>query len=70
MRLGQIKSNHQVIAAIFEGELAQPIPNHTVCDLIRRSEDESVPLTELATRLADPPEEVVPPIIPLHPCEV
>ena len=70
MRLGQIKSNHQIIAAIFEGELAQPIPNHTVCDLIRRSEDESVPLTELATRLADPPEKVVTPIIPIHPCEV
>ena len=70
MRLGQIKSNNQIIAAIFEGELAQPIPNHTVLDLIRRSEAESVPLTELATRLADPPEEVVTPIIPIHPCEV
>ncbi len=70
MRLGQIKSNNQIIAAIFEGELAQPIPNHTVLDLIRRSEAESVPLTELATRLADPPEEAAIPVIPIQPCEV
>ncbi|UCC90253.1 MAG: fumarylacetoacetate hydrolase family protein [Dehalococcoidia bacterium] len=70
MRLGQIKQNNQIVAAIFEGELARPIPNHTVCDLIRRSEAESVSLTELSTRLADPPEEVVTPIIPIHPCEV
>ena len=54
MRLGQIKLNNQIIAAIFEGELAQPIPNHTVCDLIRRSEAESVSLADLSTRLADP----------------
>jgi len=70
MRLGQIKQNNQIVAAIFEGELARLIPNHTVCDLIRRSEAESVSLSELSTRLADPPEEVVTPIIPIHPCEV
>jgi 2-dehydro-3-deoxy-D-arabinonate dehydratase len=70
MRLGQIKSNNQIVAAIFEGELALPIPNHTVCDLIRRSEAELVPLTDLATRLADPPEEVATPLIPIYPCEV
>lgn len=70
MRLGQIEWNNQIVAAIFEGELARPVPNHTVCDLIRRSEVESVPLTDLATQLADPPEEVATPLIPIHPCEV
>jgi len=70
MRLGQIKSNNQIVAAIFEGELARPIPNHTMCDLIRRSEAELVPLTDLATRLADSPGKAATPIIPIHPCEV
>lgn len=70
MRLGQIKSNNQIVAAIFEGEVARPIPNHTMCDLIRRSEAELVRLTDLATRLADPPEEVATPLIPIYPCEV
>lgn len=70
MRLGQIKSNNQIVAAIFEGELARPIPNHTVFDLIRRSEAELVRLADLATRLADPPVEVATPLIPIHPCEV
>jgi len=70
MRLGQIKSNNQIVAAIFEGKLALPIPNHTMCDLIRRSEAESVRLTDLVARLADPPGEVATPLIPIHPCEV
>jgi 2-dehydro-3-deoxy-D-arabinonate dehydratase len=70
MRLGQIKWNDQIVAAIFEGELARPVPNYTVCDLIRRSEVESIPLTDLVTQLADPPEEVATPLIPIHPCEV
>lgn len=70
MRLGQIKSNNQIVAAIFEGEVARPIPNHTMCDLVRRSEAELVRLTDLATRLADPPEEVATPLIPIYPCEV
>jgi len=70
MRLGQIKWNNQIVAAVFEGGLARPIANHTVCDLIRRSEVESVPLNELSVQLADPPDEVAAPIIPIHPCEV
>jgi len=70
MRLGQIKSNNQIVAAVFEGELARPIPNHTVCDLIRRAEAELVWLTDLATRLAGPPGKVATPLIPIHPCEV
>ena len=70
MRLGQIKWNNQIVAAIFEGELALPVPNYTVCDLIRRSEAESISLTDLVTQLADPPEEVATPLIPIHPCEV
>ena len=52
MRLGQIRSTSGVTAAIFEGDNARPIPNHTVADLIHRSEAEEIPLTELASTLA------------------
>ena len=38
MQLGQIKSNGAVIAAIFEGGLARPIPGYTMVDLLRRAE--------------------------------
>ena len=70
MRLGQIESNKQIVAAIFEGELARRIPNHTLRDLIRRSEEESVPLTALAIKLADSHAEVAVPTIPIQPSEV
>lgn len=70
MRLGQIKHDGGFVAAIFEGELARPIPSHTVAELIRRSEVESVPLPELASRLASRHAEPAPPAIPIHPPEV
>ena len=41
---GQIRLGKQITAAVFEGDLARPIPDHKVCDLIRRSETESIPL--------------------------
>jgi 2-dehydro-3-deoxy-D-arabinonate dehydratase len=70
MRLGQIRWNGSVTAAIFEGENARPIPGYTMAGLIQRSEAESIPLTELArthaSRHGDPAE----PLIPLSPAEV
>src|SRR5262252_5815622 len=70
MRLGQIREGSGVIAAIFEGDSARPIPNHTLADLIRRSEAESLPLAELAAQLASRLAEPAKPSIPLHPVEV
>ncbi|MDQ2899883.1 MAG: fumarylacetoacetate hydrolase family protein [Acidobacteriota bacterium] len=70
MRLGQIRKDGAIVAAVFEGHAARPIPNHTLCDLIRRAEGESMPLTELADRLASRHPEEAQPIIPLHPTEV
>jgi 2-dehydro-3-deoxy-D-arabinonate dehydratase len=70
MRLGQIRVNNQVVAAIFEGEWAQPIPNYTMVDLIRQSEAKSVPLTDLAIQLAKSSKEPADPVIPLQPSEV
>ncbi len=71
MRLGQILSNGSTIAAIFPTEdTARPIPEHTMRDLISRSEGENLPLAELAERLASRHAQAATPIIPLHPCEV
>ena len=70
MHLGQIKWNNAVTAAIFEGELARPIPGYTVLELIRRSEAESIPLTELAVKRASLHGEPLAPILPIKPCEV
>ena len=70
MRLGQIRLGSAITAAVFEGESARPIPNHTVCDLIRRSDAESIPLQELASSLASRHAEPAKPLLPIHPAEV
>ena len=70
MRLGQIRLGNAITAAIFEGESARPIPNHTVCDLIRRAEAESIALPELAETLASRLAEPAKPLAPIHPAEV
>jgi 2-dehydro-3-deoxy-D-arabinonate dehydratase len=70
MRLGQIRSNGATVAAVFEKDGAHPIPVHTLYDLIKRSADESIALSELAhhleSRVADPASAT----IPIHPPEV
>ena len=70
MRLGQIRFGNALTAAIFEGDAARPIPNHTMADLIRRSEGESIPLPELAAQLASRLAEPAKPLLPIHPAEV
>src|SRR5271165_3520484 len=70
MHLGQIKHDGHVIAAIFEGGSARPIPAHTVCDLINRADAEMVPLHELAARLASRHSVAATPVIPIYPTEV
>ncbi|HZT33337.1 MAG TPA: fumarylacetoacetate hydrolase family protein [Bryobacteraceae bacterium] len=70
MRLGQIKPNGGVIAAVFEGDLARPIPNHTLCDLIHRAEAEGVSESKLAAQLASRHGERRTPVLAIHPPEV
>src|SRR5690349_12066199 len=70
MKLGQIKHDGRFVAAIFESGLARPIPSHTVAELIRRSEVQSIPLAELAASLASHHAETAAPAIPIHPAEV
>jgi 2-dehydro-3-deoxy-D-arabinonate dehydratase len=70
MRLGQIKANGSLRAAIFEGEQARAIPDYTVCDLIRRSEAQAVSLSQTAARLASHHPEPQSPALPIVPPEV
>jgi 2-dehydro-3-deoxy-D-arabinonate dehydratase len=70
MRLGQIRWNNQVMAAIFELEGARPIPDHTFLELLARSEVEKIPLEKLALAQASQTHVDTPPIIPIHPREV
>ncbi|SPE36887.1 2-keto-3-deoxy-D-arabinonate dehydratase [Candidatus Sulfopaludibacter sp. SbA6] len=70
MRLGQIKTNGVVTAAVFEKELVRPIPGHHMLALIRRAEVEKVPLDKLATELASRHPEALAPVLPIHPPEV
>jgi 2-dehydro-3-deoxy-D-arabinonate dehydratase len=70
MRLGQIKPNGGLIAAVFEGEQARPIPGYTVTDLIRRSEALGVSLSQTAARLASRHPEPHAPVLPIVPPEI
>ncbi len=70
MRLGQIKSEGGLIAAVFEGESARPIPGYTVTDLIRRSEAQGVSLAKTAARLASHHAVEEKPALPIVPPEV
>lgn len=70
MFLGQVKAEGAVMAAVFEKGLARPIPEHTMLDLLRRSEAQSVPLSKLAPQLASRHAEPLAPLLPIHPLEV
>lgn len=70
MRLGQVKCEGAVVAAVFEGGQARPIPAHSMLDLIRRSEAQAIPLSELASKLASRHPEDLAPVLPIHPPEV
>jgi 2-dehydro-3-deoxy-D-arabinonate dehydratase len=70
MRLGQIKADGGYLAAVFEGDLARPVPSYTVADLIRRSEAQQVSLSKTTARLASHHAEPHPPALPIVPPEV
>ncbi|SRR5579884_3904925 len=70
MKLGQIRWNNRVTAAIFDGAGARPLPDHTVFDLILRSEHEDIPLADLARELASAHVEQAAPLLPVQPREV
>ncbi len=70
MKLGQIRKDGAIVAAIFEENSARPIPAHSTADLIRRSEAERIPLPRLAEQLASRHRENADAILPIHPLEV
>jgi 2-dehydro-3-deoxy-D-arabinonate dehydratase len=70
MKLGQVRSEGRVTAAVFVGGRARLIPEYTLYDLICRAEKENAPLPALAKGLVSAHGEEIPPIIPLHPKEV
>jgi 2-dehydro-3-deoxy-D-arabinonate dehydratase len=70
MRLGQVRSEGAVVAAVIEGGQARPVPTHSMLDLIRRAEAENIPLAQLAGQLASRHPEDLPPLLPIHPPEV
>jgi 2-dehydro-3-deoxy-D-arabinonate dehydratase len=70
MRLGQVRIEGAAVAAVFEDGHARPVPAHNMIDLIRRSEAQGEPLSELAKQLASRHQESLPPILPVSPPEV
>lgn len=70
MKLGQVRLEGRLTAAIFEEGRARLIPEYTLYDLICRADKENAPLTGLARGLVSAHREVTPPILPLHPREV
>ncbi|MCL5744172.1 MAG: fumarylacetoacetate hydrolase family protein [Acidobacteria bacterium] len=70
MRLGQIRFESSITAAVFEGELARPVPGYTTVELIRKAVTEGVSLPELAFQMASRHAEAAPPVLPINPVEV
>jgi 2-dehydro-3-deoxy-D-arabinonate dehydratase len=70
MRLGQIRFENHITAALFEEDCARPIPGYTMAELIRKSETESISLPELAPQMAARHSEAALPVIPINPVEV
>lgn len=71
MKLGQIKWNSAITAAIFEEDgHVRPIPDYTMYDLIRLTELEHSSLEKVAGRLASSHREMAAAAIPLSPREV
>lgn len=70
MRLGQIRWQKKVTAAIFENGHVRPIPDYNLYELICASETEHIALGTLAARFAASVRERAEPLIPLQPREV
>ena len=70
MRLGQIRFENHINAAVFEGGKARPIPGYSLVELIRKAEAESVPLAALASQMAMRHWEEGALAIPINPVEV
>lgn len=70
MKLGQVRWNNIITAALFDDKGTRPIPEYNLQGLIERADKEGVPLTELANNHASKHPVDDPPILPIHPREV
>jgi 2-dehydro-3-deoxy-D-arabinonate dehydratase len=70
MKLGQVRQDGRLTAAIFDGGRARLIPEYTLFELINRADKEGAPLAALAAGLVSAHREQAPPVIPLRPAEV
>jgi 2-dehydro-3-deoxy-D-arabinonate dehydratase len=70
MRLGQIRFENKLTAAVFEGGVARPIPGYSMVGLIRKADTEGLELPVLAQQMATRHGEASPAEIPICPVEV
>src|SRR5512141_3014118 len=70
MKIGQVRWNGRLTAAIFENGQARPAPETTLLDIVLRSERDKTDLpTYLRTHASRHPEDLLP-AIPISPREV
>jgi 2-dehydro-3-deoxy-D-arabinonate dehydratase len=70
MRLGQIRFENKLTAALFESGGARPVPGYSLVELIRKALTEGMALATLVEQLASRHPEPAPPAIPVCPVEV
>jgi 2-dehydro-3-deoxy-D-arabinonate dehydratase len=70
MRLGQIRFEKKLTAALFESGGARPVPGYSLVELIRKTATEGVALPVLAEQMASRHPEPAAPAIPICPVEV
>jgi 2-dehydro-3-deoxy-D-arabinonate dehydratase len=70
MRLGQIRFENKLTAALFEEGGARPVPGYSLVELIRKGVTEGPAVALLAERMASRHPESTAPGIPICPVEV
>jgi len=69
MRLGQIRFENKLTAAVFHHGEARPVPGYSMVELIRKAATEGVAVTALAEQMASRHPEPCAPLIPIGPVE-
>ena len=70
MRLGQIRFENQLTAALFQSGGARPVPGYSMVELIRKAGTEGMAVAALAEQMASRHPEPSVPVIPICPVEV
>jgi 2-dehydro-3-deoxy-D-arabinonate dehydratase len=70
MKLGQVKWEGRLTAAVFSDGEAHPIPGYSLRELVDHSERRGDSLTEMAARYASKAKEYLEPAAPIDPREV